>query len=305
MEGIIPLWKEKGMTSHDCVFKMRKILKTKKIGHSGTLDPDVEGVLPIAIGKATKVIEYMVDSKKTYEGEITLGYSTTTEDRSGEVVSSKPVDSDLSIEDIDKIMSSFIGEIIQTPPMYSAVKVKGKRLYEYARAGEKIERPSRAVNIYNYERTSDVNYNKIANTASFSFKVSCSKGTYVRTLAVDTGESLGFPAHMSKLIRTESGGYQSSDSFTLAQVKEAMDNLEIEKIIKPLETVLTPFSVYELNEEEWNRVRNGALIPKAEIPGNKKMPVVFYINQKAVAIYSDHPTKLDLLKPIKVLRTEL
>lgn len=305
MEGIIPLWKEKGMTSHDCVFKMRKILKTKKIGHSGTLDPDVEGVLPIAIGKATKVIEYMVDSKKTYEGEITLGYSTTTEDRSGEVVSSKPVDSDLSIEDIDKIMSSFIGEIIQTPPMYSAVKVKGKRLYEYARAGEKIERPSRAVNIYNYERTSDVNYNKIANTASFSFKVSCSKGTYVRTLAVDTGESLGFPAHMSKLIRTESGGYQSSDSFTLAQVKEAMDNLEIEKIIKPLETVLTPFSAYELNEEEWNRVRNGALIPKAEIPGNKKMPVVFYINQKAVAIYSDHPTKLDLLKPIKVLRTEL
>ncbi|GEL67910.1 tRNA pseudouridine(55) synthase TruB [Marinilactibacillus psychrotolerans] len=305
MEGIIPLWKEKGMTSHDCVFKMRKILKTKKIGHSGTLDPDVEGVLPIAIGKATKVIEYMVDSKKTYEGEITLGYSTTTEDRSGEVVSSKPVDSDLSIEDIDKIMSSFIGEIIQTPPMYSAVKVNGKRLYEYARAGEKIERPSRAVNIYNYERTSDVNYNKIANTASFAFKVSCSKGTYVRTLAVDTGESLGFPAHMSKLIRTESGGYQSSDSFTLAQVKEAMDNLEIEKIINPLETVLTPFSAYELNEEEWNRVRNGALIPKAEIPGNKKMPVVFYINQKAVAIYSDHPTKLDLLKPIKVLRTEL
>lgn len=305
MEGIIPLWKEKGMTSHDCVFKMRKILKTKKIGHSGTLDPDVEGVLPIAIGKATKVIEYMVDSKKTYEGEITLGYSTTTEDRSGEVVSSKPVDSDLSIEDIDKIMSSFIGEIIQTPPMYSAVKVNGKRLYEYARAGEKIERPSRAVNIYNYERTSDVNYNKIANTASFAFKVSCSKGTYVRTLAVDTGESLGFPAHMSKLIRTESGGYQSSDSFTLVQVKEAMDNLEIEKIIKPLETVLTPFSAYELNEEEWNRVRNGALIPKAEIPGNKKMPVVFYINQKAVAIYSDHPTKLDLLKPIKVLRTEL
>lgn len=305
MEGIIPLWKEKGMTSHDCVFKMRKILKTKKIGHSGTLDPDVEGVLPIAIGKATKVIEYMVDSKKTYEGEITLGYSTTTEDRSGEVVSSKPVDSDLSIEDIDKIMCSFIGEIIQTPPMYSAVKVNGKRLYEYARAGEKIERPSRAVNIYNYERTSDVNYNKIANTASFAFKVSCSKGTYVRTLAVDTGESLGFPAHMSKLIRTESGGYQSSDSFTLVQVKEAMDNLEIEKIIKPLETVLTPFSAYELNEEEWNRVRNGALIPKAEIPGNKKMPVVFYINQKAVAIYSDHPTKLDLLKPIKVLRTEL
>ncbi|SFJ85741.1 tRNA pseudouridine55 synthase [Marinilactibacillus piezotolerans] len=305
MEGIIPLWKEKGMTSHDCVFKMRKILKTKKIGHSGTLDPDVEGVLPIAIGKATKVLEYMVNSKKTYEGEITLGYSTTTEDGSGETVLSKTVDDQLKLEDIDKAMDSFIGEIIQTPPMYSAVKVNGRRLYEYARAGETVDRPSRSVNIYNYERISNISYNSEESTASFAFKVSCSKGTYVRTLAVDTGEYLGYPSHMSKLMRTESGGYHAVDSFTLAQVKQAMDDSELEKIINPLESVLTSFSSYHLNEEEWSKVKNGSLIPKNQVPENIKMPVVFYLKQKAVAIYSDHPNKLDLLKPIKVLRTEL
>ncbi len=122
MDGLLPLWKERGMTSHDCVFKLRKILHTKKIGHGGTLDPDVDGVLPICIGKATKVIEYLTDSGKIYVGEITLGFSTTTEDRSGERVETKPVDMSLSEEKIDEVMASFIGEITQIPPMYSAVK---------------------------------------------------------------------------------------------------------------------------------------------------------------------------------------
>ncbi len=122
MDGLLTLWKERGMTSHDCVFKLRKILHTKKIGHGGTLDPDVDGVLPICIGKATKVIEYLTDSGKIYVGEITLGFSTTTEDRSGERVETKPVDMSLSEEKIDEVMASFIGEITQIPPMYSAVK---------------------------------------------------------------------------------------------------------------------------------------------------------------------------------------
>ncbi len=131
MDGILPLWKERGMTSHDCVFKLRKILHTKKIGHGGTLDPDVEGVLPICVGKGTKVIEYMVDSGKTYEGEITLGFATTTEDVSGEIVEKKPVTTPLSTEQIDQAMAEMTGEITQIPPMFSAVKVNGKRLYEY------------------------------------------------------------------------------------------------------------------------------------------------------------------------------
>ena len=143
MEGIIPLYKPKGMTSHDCVFKLRKILKMKKIGHTGTLDPDVTGVLPICVGKATKVAEYLTDAGKTYEGEVTLGYSTTTEDASGEVVRRKKVDRIILRDEIIKGLSAMTGELTQTPPMFSAVKVNGKRLYEYARQGIEIERPSR------------------------------------------------------------------------------------------------------------------------------------------------------------------
>lgn len=305
MEGIIPLWKEKGMTSHDCVYKLRKILKTKKVGHSGTLDPDVEGVLPIAIGKATKVLEYMVNTGKTYEGEVTLGYSTTTEDRSGEIVDRKAVDLQLSQGAIDKAITSLTGEITQTPPMYSAVKVNGKRLYEYARAGEVIERPSRQVTIHSYERTSEVIIDEEQETLSFRFEVSCSKGTYIRTLAVDTGALLGYPAHMSDLTRTESGGYQSAQAVTLRQVQEAVDENHLSAILNPLESALTSFPSYELSEEEWSKVKNGTVFMKSELPVFSEFPIVFYKDSKAVAIYSEHPTKLDRIKPIKVLRTEV
>src|SRR6476660_539950 len=129
MEGIIPLYKPKGMTSHDCVFKLRKILKMKKVGHTGTLDPDVTGVLPICIGKATKVAEYITDAGKTYEGEVTIGFSTTTEDASGEIVETKKVNRTIQREEILQILQSLTGEIKQTPPMFSAVKVNGTRLY--------------------------------------------------------------------------------------------------------------------------------------------------------------------------------
>ena len=154
INGIINLKKEAGMTSHDAVFKLRKILHEKKIGHGGTLDPDVVGVLPIAIGKATRVIEYMTEAGKVYRGQICLGFSTTTEDASGEVVEKTPVSTELTEDAIDQAMASFVGEITQIPPMYSAVKVDGKRLYEYARTGQDVERPKRHVTIYDFKRTS-------------------------------------------------------------------------------------------------------------------------------------------------------
>ena len=155
MEGIIPLFKPKGMTSHDCVFKLRKILKTKKVGHTGTLDPDVSGVLPICIGRATKVAEFITDAGKAYEGEVTLGYSTHTEDASGEIVEEKKVDRIITKDEIEKVFHDFTGTITQTPPMFSAVKVNGKRLYEYARQGMIVERPTRTVNIYSIELLDD------------------------------------------------------------------------------------------------------------------------------------------------------
>src|SRR3954465_6689647 len=196
MEGILPLYKPAGLTSHDCVFRLRKILKTKKVGHTGTLDPDVTGVLPICIGKATKVAEYITDAGKAYLGEVTIGFSTTTEDSSGEVVERKAVNCVVTREEILNVLQSLTGEIEQTPPMYSAVKVGGVRLYEYARKGIEVERPTRVVSIYSIELLDDRD-EYIGETVSFQFRVSCSKGTYIRTLAVMIGESLGFPAHMS------------------------------------------------------------------------------------------------------------
>lgn len=305
MEGLLPIWKEIGMTSHDVVYKLRKILKTKKIGHSGTLDPDVDGVLPIAIGKATKTIEYMMDSEKVYTGEITLGYTTTTEDRSGDIVEKKAVTESFSEDQIDKVMESFLGEIQQTPPMYSAVKVNGRRLYEYAREGKEVERPSRIAKIYSFNRTSTLKFNELDKTLKFSFAVKCGKGTYVRTLAVDVGKALGYPAHMSQLTRESSGGFTRDQAYTLERVKELMEADRIEEAILPLESALDHFPKYQLTEEEYRIVKDGARLDREHYFGDSDERMVFMYKNKAVAIYAIHPTKDQVIKPIKVLRNEL
>lgn len=292
------------MTSHDCVFKLRKILGTKKIGHAGTLDPDVDGVLPIAIGRATKVIEYMQESGKIYEGELILGFSTTTEDASGDILEHVNVPSDISVSDIDSAMEKMTGEIVQTPPMYSAVKVNGRRLYDYARAGEQVERPTRQAWIHSFERISEPVYDKDKQTISWDFRVSCGKGTYVRTLAVDTGKKLGFPAHMSRLTRTESGGLNSEEAVTLKDVQEAVKNNKIQDILRPLEMGLSGFDTYNLSKEEWARVKNGALFSIDSFE-DVSWPLVFQFNDKAVALYDRHPKKKELVKPVKVIRNEM
>lgn len=173
MNGILNVYKEAGWTSFDVVAKLRGILKTKKIGHGGTLDPQVTGVLPVAVGKATRLLEYMEEAGKVYEGEVTIGFSTETEDAEGEVIETTPVPSTLSDEEIDEVMTRFVGEIQQVPPMYSAVKVKGKRLYEYGRAGQMVERPIRKVTIKSFTRTSPVTFEK--GCARFTFRVACSR----------------------------------------------------------------------------------------------------------------------------------
>ncbi|WP_035055287.1 tRNA pseudouridine(55) synthase TruB [Carnobacterium pleistocenium] len=305
MEGILPLWKERGMTSHDCVFKLRKILKTKKIGHTGTLDPDVDGVLPICVGKATKVVEYMMETGKGYIGEITLGYSTTTEDRSGEIVEQVEVQEIPTLIAIDAAMKNMEGKITQIPPMYSAVKVNGKKLYEYARAGETVERPERIADIKQFKRTSDIVIDKETGTVSWKFEVACGKGTYVRTLAVDLGKKLGYPAHMSDLTRILSGTFKASDCLTLAQVAEKMEQEEIEEALFPLEFGLKELASFAIDEPLWNKVKDGAVLPIDTIPADLPMPVVFTYLQKAVSIYAVHPQKADYLKPIKVLRNNL
>lgn len=307
MEGLLPLWKERGMTSHDCVFKLRKILHTKKIGHGGTLDPDVDGVLPICIGKATKVIEYLTDSGKTYQGEITLGFSTTTEDKSGEVVEKQAVTERISEEKIDQIMASFIGEITQIPPMYSAVKVNGKRLYEYARNNEIVERPSRKAQIYRFERTSELNWDQENGLLSWRFEVECGKGTYVRTLAVDTGKKLGFPAHMSDLTRTASAEMNQKQAITLAQVAEYMANGTISEYLLPIEAGVTKFPRVDISEAVWQKVKNGMRLDY-KVFGLSTMPdqeIALFYQDKVVSIYQPNPKEKDKLKPSKVLRNEV
>ncbi|WP_027108496.1 tRNA pseudouridine(55) synthase TruB [Lacticigenium naphthae] len=304
MEGILPLWKEKGMTSHDCVYKLRKILKTKKVGHSGTLDPNVEGVLPVCIGKATKLIEYLMESGKIYEGEITLGFSTTTEDSDGDIIEQKEVPNLLKESEIDKVMEGFVGEIIQTPPMYSAVKVNGKRLYQYARAGEQVERPTRKAAIYEYKRTSSLRYNDLDKTLSWDFEVSCGKGTYVRTLAVDTGKKLGYPAHMSNLIRTSSGGFSSEQCLSLDQLKN-MDFEQLNTVLYPLEWGVRDFPQVNLTDELWIKVKDGSVMEKSVVPDGTNFPCAFFYKNQVVSIYADHPSKSGKIKPLKMIRNSL
>ena len=302
MEGIIPLYKPKGMTSHDCVFKLRKILKMKRIGHTGTLDPDVTGVLPICIGKATKVAEYITDAGKTYEGEVTLGFSTTTEDASGEVVETRKVDRVISKSEIIEMLHTFTGTIRQTPPMFSAVKVNGKRLYEYARQGIEIERPTRLVTIYSIELLDDILNN--GETASFRFRVACSKGTYIRTLAVMIGDALGFPAHMSELSRIKSATFSLSDCFTLEEIETRMFDGSVTDILHPIETALSHLPKYVINDKITEKVKNGAVLP---IPDQFKkedhLLVLESEDGKALAIYIHHPEKPGMMKPSKVLRS--
>ncbi|MEB1810133.1 MAG: tRNA pseudouridine(55) synthase TruB [Bacillaceae bacterium] len=296
--GILPLHKPKGMTSHDCVFRLRKLLKTKKVGHTGTLDPDVTGVLPICIGKGTKVAEYMTDYPKEYVGEVTLGWSTTTEDSSGEIVEQKIVDTPPTLEQVNKILHAFTGEIDQVPPMYSAVKVKGKKLYEYARAGIEVERPVRRVNIYELQLVEN-EINTSDNTASFSFRVKCSKGTYVRTLAVDIGKALGYPAHMSYLQRIASGPFQLSDCYTFEQLEEMVEKNEIENVLLPIEEAIKHFPSVVVDSQTEAKIKNGSVLPQFKSIDENRFSV-YNEDGVCLAIYQQHPTKQGLIKPEKM-----
>ncbi|OXS78592.1 tRNA pseudouridine(55) synthase TruB [Domibacillus enclensis] len=295
MNGILPLWKEKGMTSHDCVFKARKILRTKKVGHTGTLDPDVEGVLPLCIGHATRLAEYITDSGKTYVAEVAIGTSTETEDASGAVLDQKKVEKPISETSLQDVLNSLIGDIEQTPPMYSAVKVNGRRLYEYARAGETVERPSRIVSIYQLEQISEMEYKN--GEVRFSIRVVCGKGTYIRTLAVMIGEKLGYPAHMSKLVRTESGGFTQKDCVTLGEMADLLP----ESMLKPVETAISHLPKWHVHDKVAVMIQNGAVLEMpADWPLQAQEAAVF-LNGSFLAIYRIHPEKEGKIKPVKVM----
>lgn len=298
MDGILPLWKQKGMTSHDCVFKLRKILGMKKVGHTGTLDPNVEGVLPICLGQATKVAEYVTDAGKEYIATVSIGTSTETEDAEGAIVSSDASNKKISRMEILQALEQLTGEIVQIPPMYSAVKVNGKRLYEYARKGIEVERPKRTVHIYEIELLDDRETFE-GEEIQFMIRIACGKGTYIRTLSVQIGEKLGFPAHMANLVRTVSGNFLKNDCLSLVEVEEHKTKNTLQQFIRPLEDALDEFEFVEIDDDLYGKIINGQVLPQHPALADNEA-IVFTKSEKAVAIYSNHPTKEGLMKPEKM-----
>lgn len=304
MNGILPLWKERGMTSHDCVFKLRKILGTKKVGHTGTLDPAVEGVLPICVGTATRIAEYITDSGKTYEAIIAIGTATTTEDAEGEVVAEDSSYKTITREALLAVLAQLTGDIEQTPPMFSAVKVNGKRLYEYARKGIEVERPTRIVSIHELTLLDEaVGYE--GEVVTFPLRISCGKGTYIRTLAVQIGEKLGYPAHMQSLVRTCSGTFTKEQCFTLGDLQQLKEQAQLQTALLPVEWALTDYPFIEMTDEEQRaKILNGQVLPKHALL-NKHDKIVFGVDGLARAIYYAHPTKEGLMKPDKMFPVEV
>ena len=284
-EGILPIYKQRGITSHDVVFKARKILKMKKIGHAGTLDPEVDGVLLLLLGGATKVSDYAMDLGKSYRAEVCLGIKTTTEDLTGEVLEECNV-SDIDINKTKKILQTLIGEIEQTPPIYSAVKVKGKKLYEYARAGKfDVKIPSRKVNIYDVEFIEGSDYYR-DNKFYFSINISCGKGTYVRTIATDIGKKLNLPSTMSKLTRTRSGKIELDNCLTLSEVEQLLEKNKLEEKLLKKEYALEEYQFVEIPKFRAQQVMNGLRFRKDQFPDYDFTDgIVFTYQSEAIAIY--------------------
>lgn len=291
MDGILALYKERGMTSNDAVFKCRKLFKTRRVGHSGTLDPNVDGVLPICVGKATKVVNYLMDSGKVYMGQIILGFATETEDLDGAVVEQQRLVRPFSDQEIDQAMQALCGDLIQIPPMYSAIKVNGRRLYDYARKGEEVVRPKRQIHVDYFKQTKPSSFDEQRGQQTIYFEVGCGKGTYVRTLAVDLGKKLGVPAVMSDLTRLKSGGFMIGQAVSLAQL-ESLSAEDLAQVLAPVDHALAAFAHHELSEKQWAFVKNGGFLAPSYVNNGQVVPKLVLMYQgKARAVYKYNEQK--------------
>ena len=282
IHGVINIHKEKGYTSHDVVAKLRGIVGQKKIGHTGTLDPDATGVLPVCLGKATKLCDMLTDKNKTYETVMLLGKTTDTQDVSGEVLSEADT-SQLSEDMVQEAVLSFVGDYMQVPPMYSALKVNGKKLYELAREGIVIERKARPVTILDIQIIE-------MNLPRVRMEVSCSKGTYIRTLCNDIGEKLGCGGCMEELVRTRVSRFELKDSLTLDEVRTLKEEGRLEDVLVPIDQMFDAYETVLLKEEYISLIYNGnVFFPKhmknfVELTDGKMVRV--YDNQgQFIAIY--------------------
>ena len=264
MDGIIILDKPEDFTSFDMVAKMRRLLGTRKVGHAGTLDPMATGVLPIFVGRATKCCDILPNQNKRYTATFQLGYTTDTLDATGRVLTRTEVSA--TKEDVEKALESFRGEIMQLPPMYSAIKLNGKRLYDLARQGIEIEREKRPVTITELELLSADDTQHI-----YQIDVACSKGTYIRTLCADIGEALGCGAIMTALRRTEAAGFSIADSITLEEAEKLSEEGTLTERLLPIRTVFESLPALHLASRQQTLFQNGVKLDLARLNEMKTM----------------------------------
>ncbi|MBS9336105.1 tRNA pseudouridine(55) synthase TruB [Fructobacillus papyrifericola] len=282
LSGLLVVNKPREMTSFGVVARLRRVSGQKKIGHAGTLDPNVDGVLVVALGKATKLIDLLQTRPKTYRGTVTFGFATESQDADGAVVEEKALTEPLDEEKLRAAFSALEGDIIQIPPIYSAVKVKGKRLYEYARAGESVELPKREATIYRFRPTSTLRWEAGKPYQSVDFEATVSKGTYIRTLAYDLGKSLGLPATMSSLTRTSGSGFDIDEATDLDELM-ALSEEDLAKRVKPIAAVLT-YERKDLSDDEYFAVKNGQKI--SQWPKNQDGFYQLYYHDQLIAVYA-------------------
>jgi tRNA pseudouridine55 synthase len=270
MDGILVIDKPAGMTSHDVVDAVRRRLGTRRVGHAGTLDPDATGVLVIGVGRATRLLPYAQQTPKRYRGVVTFGVTTTTQDASGEVLERRPAP--LARDDVEAALASFRGEIEQVPPMVSAVRVAGERLYRRARRGEVVDRPGRRVVIHGLELVGWLG----GEFPRATLEIACSAGTYVRTLASDLGARLGCGAHLAALRRLESGGFGEADAIALDEVSP--------RRLRPPADAVRALPVVEVDEDAARRVRNGRPLPTTREGSGDRVAIVH--GPELLAVYA-------------------
>ncbi len=302
INGIINVYKEQGYTSFDVVAKLRGILKQKKIGHTGTLDPLAEGVLMVCLGKATKLVDMLTSGTKEYRTVMTLGIATDTEDITGRVIEELPIPGTLTNEQVINTIKKYIGVYNQIPPMYSAIKKDGKKLYEYARAGIEIQREAREVEIFSID---DVR----VDLPEISFQVHCSKGTYIRSLCRDIGKDLGCCGTMKSLIRSNVKGFVLEDSLKLSQIQELFNDGELEKYILPIDAMLTDYPRVDVDSKYKKYLINGNVLKPNQLTYeddrisqeiiNGEMLVRVYSDNEVLALYQYNSAN-KIFKPYKM-----
>lgn len=294
MDGILNINKASGMTSHDVVAKVRKLIKQKRVGHAGTLDPAATGVLPICIGQGTRVAEYLSESGKAYQAVITFGIVTDTYDSEGSVLRTKDA-SELQLEQIAAALPAFLGKQMQLPPSYSAIKLQGQPAYKRARAGETIVLEPRPIEI---EQLQILDWQ----SPQLTLAITCSKGTYIRSLAYDLGERLGYGAHLSSLVRTRSGPFVLAESITLAQLGEAIEQGTWNGYVYPPDTALAQYPSIHLDASTSARVLHGNAFHYA-LPTTTDLARVYDAAGRFVAIAHWNPQHT-IWQPTKVFMTQ-